>query len=56
MKLDKNKSYGEVIGISQARFEQDGVLFDALGDEIKSDKRKVSKPDSEASDESNGTA
>lgn len=32
--LDKTKPYGEVYGISVAKFEQDGVLFDVFGNEI----------------------
>ena len=35
MKLDKTKPYGEVFGVHQASFEQDGKYFDAHGDEIK---------------------
>jgi hypothetical protein len=34
-KLDKSKPYGEVFGDPQGhRYEQDGKLFDALGEEI----------------------
>jgi hypothetical protein len=34
MKLDKKKPYGYVSGDIRARFEQDGRLFDADGDEL----------------------
>ena len=34
-KLDRTKSFGEILGgISEARYTQDGVLFDAHGNEI----------------------
>lgn len=34
-KLDRTKSFGEIFGGSnEARYTQDGVLFDAHGDEI----------------------
>lgn len=34
MKLDKSKPFGVVFGISDAAFEQDGVLFDCDGESI----------------------
>jgi len=36
MKLDKQRSYGTVMGHHTASYEQDGVLFDALGNAIDS--------------------
>ena len=34
-KLDRAKSFGEILGgLSEARYVQDGVLFDAHGNEI----------------------
>ncbi len=34
-KLDRTKSFGEILGsLSEARYVQDGVLFDAHGNEI----------------------
>jgi hypothetical protein len=33
-KIDKNRTYGQVIGVASHVFEQDGKMFDAAGEEI----------------------
>jgi len=33
-KIDKNRPYGQVIGVSDHVYEQDGKFFDAAGEEI----------------------
>lgn len=33
-KLDKKKPFGKVCGAGKARYEQDGLLFDANGDPL----------------------
>jgi len=41
MKLDKTKKYGEVFGISGAKYEQGGILFDVHGNEIAGEVEQV---------------
>ena len=43
MSLDKNKPFGVVIGVHDASFEQDGELFDFLGNAIAKDSKPKRK-------------
>jgi hypothetical protein len=43
-KLDRNKPFGVVCGAATHRFEQDGVRFDAAGNEIASGAKPVMQP------------
>ena len=49
--LDRSRGYGEIFGdAGNARYEQDGHLFDAAGNEIES-RPKRGRPKASASDE-----
>jgi hypothetical protein len=43
-KLDRQKPFGVVCGAATHRFEQDGVRFDAAGNEIASGAKPVPQP------------
>ena len=53
--LDRSRGYGEIFGdAGNARYEQDGRLFDAAGNEIES-RPKRGRPKASATDETTET-
>lgn len=47
MKLDKSKDYGTVYGHLHASYEQGGVLFDAVGEQLSADRMSSTQPATE---------
>lgn len=55
MKLDKSKSYAQIIGSSDgSRFEQGGVVFDFEGNELNAKKDNVVAEEAPSKDDDSG--
>ena len=51
-KLDQNRPYGQIWGHPEAQFEQDGKLYDSMGEAISKERltRAAKEPDEELTD------